>query len=239
LSGRPASVEALVARARRRAVPGVVRSGWDEEIAVFDGGGAGGFDMSNLLAQAQAMQNQLMEAQADLESQEIEGSAGGGLVTALVSGTGELLSLNIKKEAVDPDDTETLADLIVAAVRDASENAKEAAARAMGPLAGGLGGLGDAGAGAGFPGFGGGAPSAPAGFGLPGTTPPAVGPGDDEPTGPADEPTKPADGAAGPTGETNKPADDVVKPAGGATGPEGGVGFVNPGSGGRPGQGLG
>ena len=118
---------------------------------MFDGGGsqgAGGFDMSDLLAQAQAMQSQLMEAQANLESQEIEGSAGGGLVTALVSGTGELLSLTIKPQAVDPDDTETLADLIVAAVRDASENAKEVAARAMGPLAGGLGG--------GLPGLGGG-----------------------------------------------------------------------------------
>jgi DNA-binding YbaB/EbfC family protein len=134
---------------------------------VFDGGGTGGFDMSNLLAQAQAMQNQLMEAQADLESQEIEGSAGGGLVTALVSGTGELLSLNIKQEAVDPDDTETLADLIVAAVRDASENAKEAAARAMGPLAGGIPGFGSEGPG--LPGLGG-ASSAPVGFGLPGAT---------------------------------------------------------------------
>lgn len=115
---------------------------------MFDGGGsqgAGGFDMSNLLAQAQAMQSQLMEAQANLESQEIEGSAGGGLVTALVSGTGELLSLTIKPQAVDPDDTETLADLVVAAVRDASENAKQVAASAMGPLAGGLGG--------GLPGF--------------------------------------------------------------------------------------
>ncbi|HEY0618073.1 MAG TPA: YbaB/EbfC family nucleoid-associated protein [Kribbella sp.] len=117
---------------------------------MFDGGGAqggGGFDMSDLLAQAQAMQNQLMEAQANLENQEVEGTAGGGLVTALVSGTGELLSLTINPQAVDRDDTETLADLIVAAVRDASENAKEVAARAMGPLAGGLGG--------GLPGFGG------------------------------------------------------------------------------------
>ena len=110
------------------------------------GGGQGsagpaGFDMSGLLAQAQAMQNQLLQAQADLERQEVEGSAGGGLVTALVSGTGELLSLNINRAAIDPDDTETLADLIVAAVRDASENAKELAAQAMGPLAGGLGGL--------------------------------------------------------------------------------------------------
>jgi nucleoid-associated protein EbfC len=134
---------------------------------VFDDGGAqgaGGFDMSNLLAQAQAMQSQLMEAQANLESQEVEGSAGGGLVTALVSGTGELLSLTINPRAVDPDDTETLADLIVAAVRDASENAKEIAARAMGPLAGGLGGL---------PGLSGEAgPEAPGGMtGLPGQKP--------------------------------------------------------------------
>ena len=62
-------------------------------------------------------------------------------MTALVSGTGELLSLTINRSAVDPDDTETLADLIVAAVRDASENAKELAAQAMGPLAGLGGGL--------------------------------------------------------------------------------------------------
>jgi DNA-binding YbaB/EbfC family protein len=109
---------------------------------VFDGGGAGGFDMSNLLAQAQAMQDQLMQAQANLETQEVEGSAGGGLVGAVVSGTGELLRLDIKKEAVDPEDTETLADLIVAAVRDASENAKAAAAQAMGPLANGIPGFG-------------------------------------------------------------------------------------------------
>ena len=114
---------------------------------MFDGGGAseggqgGGFDMAGLLAQAQAMQNQLLRAQADLEKQEVEGSAGGGLVTALVSGTGELLSLTINRTAVDPDDTATLAGLIVAAVRDATENAKELAAQAMGPLAGGLGGL--------------------------------------------------------------------------------------------------
>ena len=178
---------------------------------MFDGGGAGGFDMSNLLAQAQAMQNQLMEAQADLEGQEIEGSAGGGLVTALVSGTGELLSLNIKKEAVDPDDTETLADLVVAAVRDASENAKQAAAAAMGPLAGGLGGA--FGGEGGIPGFGGGAPagqSAPAGFGLP-SAPPAVesGPGDDS------------------EGNTPEPGDSRGQ-AGDET--RGGVGFVNPGS---------
>ena len=187
---------------------------------MFDGGGAGGFDMSNLLAQAQAMQNQLMEAQADLEEQEIEGSAGGGLVTALVSGTGELLSLDIKKEAVDPDDTETLADLIVAAVRDASENAKQAAAAAMGPLAGGLGGaFGDGG----FPGFGGGAPSAPAGFGLPSATPPTVESGDDKPTTPGAGQTGAGQSGAGQSG--------AGQAGDGPAGSDGrGVGFVNPGS---------
>lgn len=199
---------------------------------MFDGGGAGGFDMSNLLAQAQAMQNQLMEAQADLEGQEIEGSAGGGLVTALVSGTGELLSLDIKKEAVDPDDIETLADLIVAAVRDASENAKQAAAAAMGPLAGGLGGAfgGDAG---GFPGFGGDAPSAPAGFGLPGETPPAVEPGDAGPVTPEGEKTTGGRRDGGQPGEERaggQPGGRLGGQPGGGAASTGGVGFVNPGS---------
>jgi DNA-binding YbaB/EbfC family protein len=186
---------------------------------VFDGGGAGGFDMSDLLAQAQAMQNQLMEAQANLESQEIEGSAGGGLVTALVSGTGELLSLTIKPQAVDPDDTETLADLIVAAVRDASENAKDAAARAMGPLAGGIPGLGGSG-GSGLPGSG-----APAGFTLPGAS---TVPGE---TGDSDAPD---DGGAGSPGST-RPGPGASDAGG--TRPSGGLGFVNPGGGtGQPGQ---
>lgn len=220
---------------------------------MFDGGGAGGFDMSNLLAQAQAMQNQLMEAQADLESQEIEGSAGGGLVTALVSGTGELLSLNIKPEAVDPDDTETLADLIVAAVRDASENAKQAAAAAMGPLAGGLPGFGG---GPDLPGFGG--SGAPAGFGLPGTPPPAVESGDDAPK-PGNESTE--SGTSNPSTSNQGDTDSESGTGNGSsTGDQGGtgnlsdnggtgnhgtgsgstsggVGFVNPGNGaGQSGQ---
>ena len=70
---------------------------------------------------------------------QIEGSAGGDLVTATVSGAGELVGLVIKPEAVDPDDTETLADLIVAAVRDATSKAQAIAASKLGPLAGGLG----------------------------------------------------------------------------------------------------
>ena len=64
--------------------------------------------------------------------------AGGGLVTAVVSGTGELKSVSIDPKAVDPEDTETLSDLVVAAVRDANRAAQELQAEKMGPLAGGL-----------------------------------------------------------------------------------------------------
>jgi DNA-binding YbaB/EbfC family protein len=73
---------------------------------------------------------------------EVEGTSGGGLVTAKVTGAGDLVGLLIAPEAVDPDDTETLADLIVAAVRDATSNAQELAAAKLGPVAGGLGGVG-------------------------------------------------------------------------------------------------
>ena len=96
-------------------------------------------DMSGLLAQAQAMQEQFLNAQQELAEMQIEGSAGGDLVTATVTGTGELVGLMIKPEAVDPDDTETLADLILAAVRDATNKAQATAASKLGPLAGGLG----------------------------------------------------------------------------------------------------
>jgi DNA-binding YbaB/EbfC family protein len=96
------------------------------------------------------MQQQLMSAQQELAEAEVTGSAGGGLVTAVVSGGGELKSLTIDPKVVDPDDVETLADLIVAAVRDANTKAQGLAAAKMGPLAGGLGG--DLG-GLGLPGF--------------------------------------------------------------------------------------
>ncbi len=101
-----------------------------------------GGDMSGLLAQAQAMQQQLMQAQQELAETEIQGSAGGDLVTATITGAGELIGLVIKPEAVDADDTETLADLVVAAVRDATNKSQALAAAKLGPLAGGLGGGG-------------------------------------------------------------------------------------------------
>lgn len=99
-------------------------------------------NMAELLKQAQKMQQQMAAAQEELAQAEVVGSAGGGLVTATVSGVGELRALTIDPKAVDPDDVETLADLIVAAVRDATGNAQSLQAQKMGPLAGGAGGLG-------------------------------------------------------------------------------------------------
>src|SRR3954451_10145878 len=99
-------------------------------------------NMQQIMKQAQQMQQQLMAAQQELTTVEVEGSAGGGLVRATMTGSGELSALNISPEAVDPDDLETLQDLVVAAVRDAARNASELAQQKMGPLAGGLGGLG-------------------------------------------------------------------------------------------------
>jgi DNA-binding YbaB/EbfC family protein len=98
-------------------------------------------DMSGLLAQAQAMQQQLFAAQQELAETQVTGTSGGDLVTATITGAGELVGLVIKPEAVDPEDTETLADLVLAAVRDATTQSQALAAAKLGPLAGGLGGL--------------------------------------------------------------------------------------------------
>jgi nucleoid-associated protein EbfC len=98
--------------------------------------------MQQLMKQAQQMQQQLADAQAELAEAEVTGSAGGGLVTATVSGAGELKAIAIDPKVVDPDDVETLQDLVVAAIRDANRTVGELAAEKMGPLAGGLGGLG-------------------------------------------------------------------------------------------------
>ncbi len=99
-------------------------------------------NMQQLMKQAQKMQAQLAAAQEELANTEVEGTAGGGLVTAKVTGSGEVLSVSISPQAVDPDDVESLEDLVVAAIRDATGRAQELQQSTMGPLAGGLGGLG-------------------------------------------------------------------------------------------------
>jgi DNA-binding YbaB/EbfC family protein len=97
--------------------------------------------MQQLMKKAQQMQAQLEAAQAELAETQVEGSAGGGLVKATVTGAGELLALVIDPKAVDPEDVETLADLVVAAVRDANGNASALQEQKLGPVAGGAGGL--------------------------------------------------------------------------------------------------
>ena len=99
-------------------------------------------DMQQLMKQAQKMQQQLVQAQQELAEKEVTGTAGGGLVTATVTGAGEVLSVKIDPKVVDPDDVESLEDLVVAAIRDAAANAQQLQETTMGPLAGGLGGLG-------------------------------------------------------------------------------------------------
>lgn len=99
-------------------------------------------NMQDLMKQAQQMQQQLAQAQQRLAEAEVEGSAGGGLVRATCTGSGDLAAIVIDASVVDPDDVETLQDLVVAAVRDAHRAAAELAQQEMGPLAGGLGGLG-------------------------------------------------------------------------------------------------
>jgi DNA-binding YbaB/EbfC family protein len=106
--------------------------------------------MAELLKQAQQMQQQLAAAQEQLANAEVTGSAGGGLVTATMTGSGDVTAITIAPSAVDPDDLETLQDLVVAALHDAKRAADDLAASTMGPLAGGLGG---GAGGLGLPGF--------------------------------------------------------------------------------------
>ena len=102
-------------------------------------GGLGGGINMNMIKQAQKMQQDMQKMQAELETKEYTAQAGGGVVSATVSGKHELRSITINPEAVDPDDVEMLQDLIVAAVNEAMRTASADAASAMGQITGGLG----------------------------------------------------------------------------------------------------
>ena len=99
-----------------------------------------GGDMSALLAQAQQMQQKLLEAQQQLANAEVHGHAGGGLVEVVVKGSGEVVAVKIDPKVVDPDDVETLQDLLVGALADAAKQVATLAQEQLGPLAGGMGG---------------------------------------------------------------------------------------------------
>lgn len=102
-------------------------------------GGMGGMDLSKMMKQAQKMQEDLAKAQEDLLNRLVEGTAGGGVVSVTANGHRDITGVKIKPEAVDPDDVETLEDLVLAAVRDAQAKAAALAQTELGSITGGLG----------------------------------------------------------------------------------------------------
>lgn len=104
----------------------------------FRGGGYGGMNQANMMKQAQKMQQDLLKMQEEMEALNYTASAGGGVVTATVTGKRELLKLEIQPDAVDPEDVEMLQDTIVAAVNEALRKAESAASSNMSKLTGGL-----------------------------------------------------------------------------------------------------
>ena len=103
-------------------------------------GGMGGMGMNaNMLKQAQKMQQDMLRMQQELQEKEYEAAAGGGVVTATVTGKRELKEVVIDPEAVDPEDVEMLQDMIVAAVNEALRAAESDSASTMQQLTGGLG----------------------------------------------------------------------------------------------------
>ncbi len=94
--------------------------------------------MANLQRMAQQMQQELLRVQGELETLTVEGSAGGGVVSAVVTGKQELVSVTIDPSAVDPADVEMLQDLVVAAVNDALRRSRELAESKMAAVTGGL-----------------------------------------------------------------------------------------------------
>ena len=103
----------------------------------FPGGMPG--NMNNLMKQAQRMQRQMEESQKELETKEFTATVGGGVVQVTVNGKKEVVKVTLDKEAVDPDDSEMLEDLIMAATNEALRMAEEASQDAMSKMTGGLG----------------------------------------------------------------------------------------------------
>lgn len=103
---------------------------------------AKGMDMNKMLEQVQQMQAEMLKAQEQLANETVEASVGGGIVTVTASGAGEIVSIKIKPEAIDPDDPESLEDLVLAGVNQAIKNAQDLMQSRLGGAMGGLGGLG-------------------------------------------------------------------------------------------------
>jgi DNA-binding YbaB/EbfC family protein len=99
-------------------------------------------DMNKMMQQVQQMQADMAKAQEELANERVEASVGGGMVTVTASGAGEIVAVKISPEAIDPDDAETLEDLVLAGVNEALRNAQELAQSKLGGAVGGLKGLG-------------------------------------------------------------------------------------------------
>jgi len=99
-------------------------------------GGMG--NMQNMMKQMQKMQKKMVEAQEKLGEERIEGTAGGGMVTVIVSGHKQVLEVNIKEEVVDPEDIEMLQDLVLAATNDALKKADDLSNNTMGQFTKGM-----------------------------------------------------------------------------------------------------
>ena len=95
-------------------------------------------NMNSMIKQAQKMQEEMEKIQAEIEEKTVEATSGGGMVKAVVSGKKEIVSLSINPEAVDPEDVETLEDLVIAAVNDALKQADDMMAEGMSSITGGL-----------------------------------------------------------------------------------------------------
>ena len=98
----------------------------------------GGMNQMQMMKQAQKMQQDLLKMQQEMEERQYEATAGGGVITAVVSGKRELVRVTIDPEAVDPDDVEMLQDMVIAAVNEATRAADAEAANNMSRLTGGL-----------------------------------------------------------------------------------------------------
>ncbi len=101
-----------------------------------------GMDMNKMLQQVQQMQAEMAKAQEELAGETVEASVGGGMVTVKANGAGEIVEVKISPEAIDPDDAESLEDLVLAGVNEALRNAQELMQSRLGGALGGLGGLG-------------------------------------------------------------------------------------------------
>ena len=98
----------------------------------------GGMNQAAMMKQAQKMQQEMLRMQEEMENKTFTATAGGGMVTAEVSGKHQIVNLTIKEEAVDPDDVEMLQDMIIAAVNEAMRTAEAEASNNMARLTGGL-----------------------------------------------------------------------------------------------------